>query len=127
MSKFFGLLFENSCLIEIGILNLSEYVRFFELMSKLFEIVDDLEAKLSKLLGQYAILQQENLKLVQHKNNLQQQLSKQQEVIGELERKYESLRVANTIVGSKEDKHATKLKINTLIREIDKCIVQLSD
>lgn len=96
-------------------------------MNKLFEIVGNLEAKLSKILGKYAILQQENLKLIQQKNNLQQQLVKQQEVIEELERKYESLRVANTIVGSKEDKHATKLKINTLIREIDKCIVQLSD
>jgi hypothetical protein len=64
---------------------------------------------------------------LQQKNNLQQQLSKQQELIDSLEKKYESLRVANTIVGSKEDKHATKLKINTLIREIDKCIVQLSD
>ena len=73
------------------------------------------------------MLQQDNLKLLQQKNNLQQQLSKQQELIDSLEKKYESLRVANTIVGSKEDKHATKLKINTLIREIDKCIVQLSD
>ena len=96
-------------------------------MNKLFEIVNHLEAKLSKILSKYTILQQENLKLLQQKNNLQQQLSKQQEVIDSLEKKYESLRVANTIVGSKEDKHATKLKINTLIREIDKCIVQLSD
>jgi len=96
-------------------------------MNKLFEIVNNLEAKLSKILSQYTMLQQENLKLMQQKNNLQQQLSKQQEMIVTLERKYESLRVANTIVGSKEDKHATKLKINTLIREIDKCIVQLSD
>ena len=70
---------------------------------------------------------QENIKLRQQKNNFQQQLSKQQDLIDSLEKKYESLRVANTIVGSKEDKHATKLKINTLIREIDKCIVQLSD
>ena len=96
-------------------------------MNKLFEIVNNLEAKLSKILSQHTMLKQENLKLLQQKNNLQQQLSKQQEVIVSLERKYESLRVANTIVGSKEDKHATKLKINTLIREIDKCIVQLSD
>jgi len=96
-------------------------------MNKLFEIVNDLEAKLSKILSQSTILQQENIKLLQQKNNLQQQLTKQQDVIDSLERKYESLRVANTIVGSKEDKHATKLKINTLIREIDKCIVQLSD
>ncbi len=96
-------------------------------MNRLFEIVNNLEAKLSKILSQYAILQQENLKLMQQKNNLEQQLSKQQDVIGSLEKKYESLRLANTIVGSKEDKHAAKLKINTLIREIDKCIVQLSD
>lgn len=96
-------------------------------MKKIFEIVNDLEAKLSKILGRYAVLEQENLKLLQQKNNFQQQLNKQQEVIEALEKKYESLRVANTIVGSKEDKHATKLKINTLIREIDKCIVQLSD
>ena len=96
-------------------------------MNKLFEIVNNLEAKLSKILGQYTILQQENLKLLQQKNNLQQQLGKQQEIIDGLESKYESLRVANTIVGSKEDKHAAKLKINALIREIDKCIVQLSD
>ena len=96
-------------------------------MNKLFEIVNDLEAKLSKILSQHTILQQENIKLLQQKNNLQQQLTKQQDVIDSLEKKYESLRVANTIVGSKEDKHTTKLKINALIREIDKCIVQLSD
>jgi chromosome segregation ATPase len=96
-------------------------------MNKLFEIVNNLEAKLSKILAQSTMLQQENLKILQQRNNLQQQLAKQQEVIDALEKKYESLRVANTIVGSKEDKHATKLKINTLIREIDKCIVQLSD
>ena len=96
-------------------------------MNKLFEIVNNLEAKLSKILGQYTILQQENLTLLQQKNNLQQQLDKQQEVIDSLEKKYESMRVANTMVGSKEDKHATKLKINTLIREIDKCIIELSD
>mgnify|MGYP000975913712 FL=1 len=48
-------------------------------------------------------------------------------MIDDLEKKYESLRLANTIVGSKEDKHATKLKINTLIREIDKCIIELQE
>ena len=96
-------------------------------MSKLFEIVNKLETKLSKVLERHTILQQENKKLQQVNNNLEQQISMQQEIIDDLERKYESLRVANTMVGSKEDKHATKLKINTLIREIDKCIVQLSD
>jgi len=102
-------------------------VRFFELMNNLFQIVNLLESKLSKLLSQYTLLQQENLKLLQQKNNQEQQLNKQHQLINDLEKKYESLRVANAMVGSKEDKHLTKLKINTLIREIDKCIVQLSD
>ena len=97
------------------------------MLSKLFEIVNKLETKLSYVLERHTILRQENKKLQQFNNNLEQQISMQQEIIDDLERKYESLRVANTMVGSKEDKHATKLKINTLIREIDKCIVQLSD
>jgi chromosome segregation ATPase len=96
-------------------------------MNNLYEIVSSLENKLSKLLSQYTILQQENLKLLQQKNNCEQQLNKQHQLIDDLENKYKSLKVANAMVGSKEDKHLTKLKINTLIREIDKCIVQLSD
>jgi cell shape-determining protein MreC len=104
-----------------------EIVLFFELMNNLFEIVNSLESKLSKLLSQYTILQEENIKLLQQKNNCEQQLKKQHQLINDLENKYKSLKVANAIVGSKEDKHLTKLKINTLIREIDKCIIQLSD
>jgi len=96
-------------------------------MNNLFQIVNLLEDKLSKLLGQYTILQQDHKKLLQSKSELEEQLNKQHQLFNDLENKYESLRVANAIVGSKDDKHITKLKINTLIREIDKCIDQLSD
>ncbi len=96
-------------------------------MNNLFQIVNLLEVKLSKLLRQYTVLQQDNKKLLQLKSELEEQLKQQHQQFSDLENKYESLRVANAMVGSKEDKHITKLKINTLIREIDKCIVQLSD
>ena len=96
-------------------------------MNNLFQIVNLLEDKLSKLLGQYTVLQQDNKKLLNSKSELEEQLNKQHQLFNDLEKKYESLRVANAIVGSKDDKHITKLKINTLIREIDKCIDQLSD
>ena len=36
------------------------------------------------------------------------------------------LKVAKTIEGSNENTRETKLKINALIREIDKCIIQLN-
>lgn len=36
-----------------------------------------------------------------------------------------SLKTANAMLGSTEYKRETKLKINSLIREIDQCIIQL--
>jgi predicted nuclease with TOPRIM domain len=96
-------------------------------MNSLFQLVDLLDKKLNKLLDKYNNLQLENAQLVEQKIKLEEELSKQHQLISDLESKHESLKVANAIVGSKEDKHLTKLKINTLIREIDKCIVHLSN
>ena len=96
-------------------------------MNNLVQIVNSLENKVSKLLQKQDSLKQENLRLLQQNKDLEKQLVQQHQLNNDLEVKYESLKVANAIVGSKEDKHTTKLKINTLIREIDKCIVQLSD
>jgi len=96
-------------------------------MDNLYQKVSTLDGKLTKLLSQYSDLQEQNKKLLQQNNNFEQQLVQKHQQFNDLESKFESLRVANAMVGSKEDKHITKLKINTLIREIDKCIVQLSD
>ncbi len=96
-------------------------------MNNLLHIVNSLEIKVSKLLQKQDSLKQENLRLLQLNKDLENNINQQYQLNNDLEGKYESLKVANAIVGSKEDKHVTKLKINTLIREIDKCIVQLSD
>ena len=96
-------------------------------MNDLFQLVDLVDKKLNKLLIKHDNLKLENSRLIEQNKSLEDQLSKQHQLINDLEKKYESLKVANAIVGSKEDKHLTKLKINTLIREIDRCIVQLSN
>ena len=94
-------------------------------MSNVIEIVDSLQSKLHKLLSKYELFQTENKQLLEKSNKLVEELSQAKESKFNLQQEYESLKVANAIVGSKEDKHATKLKINALIREIDKCIAQL--
>lgn len=99
----------------------------FVLMANVLEIVDSLQSKLDTLLSKYELLKVENKQLLEKSNRLIQEIDKQKESITVLESNYESLKIANAIVGSKEDKHTTKLKINTLIREIDKCITQLAD
>ena len=47
--------------------------------------------------------------------------------ISELKKENESLRMANSLLGSKESKAITKRKINSLIKEVDFCIDQLSE
>ena len=45
-------------------------------MNDLFQIVNDLEAKLSKILGRQAMLQEENIRLLQENKQLQQEVEK---------------------------------------------------
>ncbi|PKG52785.1 MULTISPECIES: hypothetical protein [Olleya] len=95
-------------------------------MSKIENIVDALEGKIKKVLHRQEILKLENEKL---KKALEQSQSKSVAKDLELEtwqEKYNTLKMANTILGSDNDKRETKLRINTLIREIDHCISQLS-
>jgi len=96
-------------------------------MSNVLEIVDSLQSKLERLLSKYELLQIENKQLLEKSEKLVQEVKESQASTVAIENEYNSLKFAKAIVGSKEDKHVTKLKINTLIREIDKCITQLDE
>ncbi len=96
-------------------------------MSNTLEAVHLLEDKLKNLLSNYEFLKKENTILLQNTTNLQQELLEKQQFIKKQEEEYSLLKIAKTIEGSKENKRDTKLKINALIREIDKCIVQLHE
>ena len=54
-------------------------------------------------------------------------IQNQSEQIEGLKTTYETLKITNSLLGSDENKRDTKLKINSLIREIDYCIAQLSE
>jgi hypothetical protein len=96
-------------------------------MSIPLEAVHILEVKLKNLLSNYEFLKSENELLLQNASIAQQKLLKQQKIIEAQQNEYQLLKIAKTIEGSKENTRNTKLKINTLIREIDKCIIQLNE
>ncbi|MEY8847748.1 hypothetical protein AB9K26_02975 [Psychroserpens sp. XS_ASV72] len=96
-------------------------------MSKIEDIVDSLENKISKVLHKHEVLKQTNHKLSEELASLQQKHIQQQEEISTWVEKYEALKMANSLLGSDENNRETKLKINTLIRDIDHCIAQLSE
>ena len=53
-----------------------------------------------------------------------QQTEQEREVY---KRKYEAIKITQALLGSDEKRTEIKLKINSLIREIDQCILQLSE
>jgi len=96
-------------------------------MSSIEDIVDSLENKISKILHKLEVLKQTNSKLKEELVVSGQNLQNQKLLTTTWEEKYEALKIANSILGSDENKRETKLKINALIRDIDHCIAQLAD
>ena len=96
-------------------------------MSKIEDIVDSLENRISKMLHKLDVLKQTNLRLSEELALSEKNISEQERELVSWQEKYESLKLTNSILGSDEYKRETKLKINTLIREIDHCIAQLAE
>ncbi|WP_298480311.1 hypothetical protein [uncultured Maribacter sp.] len=96
-------------------------------MSELVKIVDSLENKISKLLHKLEVQQQVNEKLEKELVAIKMDHDVTRKSITEWREKYNSLKLANSMLGSNTNKTEAKLKINTLIRELDYCIAQLAE
>ncbi|PWA06368.1 hypothetical protein [Flavobacterium laiguense] len=96
-------------------------------MSVIAEIIDTLENKVEKLFFKIKTLEKNNQDLTLELRNAAVLLQTQSKEIDDLKTQLETLKIANALLGSDENKRDTKLKINSIIREIDYCIAQLSD
>ena len=96
-------------------------------MSELVEIVDSLENKISKLLHKLELLTIANHRLEEELESTRNDRDLNKNSVLLWEEKYESLKMANSMLGSDINKTEAKLKINTLIRELDHCIAQLAE
>ncbi|MBT8263393.1 MAG: hypothetical protein KJO05_11260 [Bacteroidia bacterium] len=96
-------------------------------MSTISEVVDSLENRISKLLHRHQKLKEANLNLESQIQVLKSQQNQSYSEIEDLQAKCNSLKLANSMLGSDQHKRETKLKINALVREIDDCISQLSE
>ena len=96
-------------------------------MSVIAEIIDTLENKIEKLFEKLNSLEKKSQDLKIELTKSAAIIQRQSQEIEDLKAQYETLKIANALLGSEENKRDTKLKINSLIREIDYCIAQLSD
>jgi hypothetical protein len=96
-------------------------------MSEIRGIVDSLEVRFEMLLNKLENLKQSNNELTLKLKYSEAIIQKQAEEIKTLKTDFDSIKITNSLLGSDEYKRDTKLKINSLIKEIDYCIAQLSD
>lgn len=96
-------------------------------MTNLVDKVDSIEAKIRKLLELRISLEQENLQLKKKIGFRKSEIKDLQNEIESLKEDNQMLKAANALLGSNEFRRETKLKINSLIKDIDYCIAQLSE
>ncbi|RXR17691.1 hypothetical protein EQG63_09380 [Flavobacterium amnicola] len=96
-------------------------------MSEIKGIVDSLEVKFQMLFKKMESLQQANNELSMKLKYSEAIIQNQKKEITQLKSDFDSIKITNSLLGSDEYKRDTKLKINSLIKEIDYCIAQLSD
>lgn len=96
-------------------------------MSELSKVIDSLEVKFFKVNQKVNRLNKINEELSVQLSHLENKTQSQLTEISELKNEINRLKMVNSLLGSDENKRETKLKINSLIREIDYCIAQLSD
>jgi hypothetical protein len=90
-------------------------------MKDVATLVSGIEYKLGKLIEQQLIQRADNKKHISEIHELKQVINEQKHTIRQLEDKIKILKIAKT-TETKEGNVEAKLKINELVREIDKCI-----
>jgi predicted RNase H-like nuclease (RuvC/YqgF family) len=86
-----------------------------------------LEEKIIDLLNRLKENHLNLTKLTESNESLSVQNKALEEKILALKEENKSLKIANNLLGSNEGKTQTKTKINSLIKEVDYCIQQLSE
>lgn len=96
-------------------------------MSEIAAIVTTLENRMNALLTRLQQVELHNSQLTAALTDSKAREEQLNLKIQELAQALEAQKMANSLLGSDEYKRDTKLKINSLIREIDYCIAQLAD
>ena len=90
------------------------------------EPFEQLELKIQKLIEMYEKEKSENELLRMEKADLQAQVRMEKERLKDIEEKYNKTKISKALIASSEDVHDAKLRVNRMVREIDKCIALLN-
>ena len=95
-------------------------------MNRTKELLQKLDEKIKFHLSEFNKLKSINEKLKLKNDQLLESNLTIQNRLNEIEKNFKALKIANTISIDEKNINETKNEINTLIKEIDPCISQLS-
>jgi chromosome segregation ATPase len=90
------------------------------------DIVVTLKDKVKKLLSLYDNIKAENIELKKQTEEYKTQIKNKEAELDFLKNKYNKIKLAKSLLASTGDSHDAKIKINRIVREIDKCIALLN-
>ena len=96
-------------------------------MKKIQDLLFDLEKKVESSLAELSKLKNEKNELLDKNQILINEKNELNTEFRLLDERFKALKIANTISGSENNINETRSEIDSLIREIDRCISQISD
>jgi len=89
-------------------------------------LLREFKEKLDQMIGLHQKMKAERQLLKEENKRLDEQINLLTISNQDLSKKVEDLKFAKSLAGANEDSHEAKIKINRLVREIDKCISLLN-
>ena len=90
------------------------------------DTLDQLESTIRELIRKYEEGRRTNELLNREKSELEEHIRQEKDRLKALQEKYNKLKISKALIASSEDVHDAKLKVNRMVREIDKCIALLN-
>lgn len=87
---------------------------------------DQLQMRIRQVVELYKKERTENEQLKKKGVELEERLKLDDNRLIDLEEKYNKLKISKALIASSNDVHDAKLKVNRMVREIDKCIALLN-
>jgi hypothetical protein len=91
------------------------------------DLILSLKSKIKTIIDLYENQKNINKELENNNRELKEKLILLENKVGDVEEKYENLRLARALISPDEEgTHEAKIKVNRIVREIDKCIALLN-
>ena len=98
----------------------------FVLIMSINNTLSSIELKINKLVESYTDLKKKKSELDSEKTQLFEKLNAKEIEISSLQEKIKLINISKTVDVSSDDIKNTRMKINSYVREIDKCIALLN-